>query len=176
MDGNLRQIGLSALISGTVASLVSAAALALLAKGENKSAVQPLNATSHWIHGSGAGNVRAVNVSHTATGYATHHGACVFWATLLETLLAGRTERRASNVVKYAALVAAIAAIVDYWIVPKRLTPGWEYALSKPSITSGFAAMAAGLALGGLLTSASQPKPRAKVAARSSPRRTERRH
>ena len=36
-----------ALTTGTVASAASTAALALLARAENKGAVQPVNATSH---------------------------------------------------------------------------------------------------------------------------------
>lgn len=50
MDRWLR-IGFSALVTGTAASVVSTAALALLAKREGKSAFQPTNATSHWLLG-----------------------------------------------------------------------------------------------------------------------------
>jgi hypothetical protein len=46
MRGWLR-IGVSALVTGTAASVVSTAALALLAQREGKSAFQPTNATSH---------------------------------------------------------------------------------------------------------------------------------
>lgn len=35
--------------------------------------------------------------------------------------------------------MSAIAAIVDYGIVPKRLTPGWELSLSKKSMAGAFA-------------------------------------
>jgi hypothetical protein len=150
-----RQAGVSAVVTGTVASLVSSAALAMLARLEGKSAVQPLNATSHWLHGEHAGNVSEADLSHTATGYATHHGASIFWATLFEALLQTK-QRTPSEIVKYAAFVSAIAAAVDYGLVPKRLTPGWEEALSKPSMTAGFAAMALGLAFGGLMTSTMQ--------------------
>ena len=36
-------------------------------------------------------------------------------------------------------------------LVPKRLTPGWELAVSIRSVVGGFVAMALGLAAGGLL-------------------------
>jgi hypothetical protein len=150
-----RQAAASAVISGTVASLVSSATLGMLARLEGKSAVQPLNATSHWLHGENAGKVSELDARHTATGYATHHGASIFWATLFEAVLQGK-QRTPLEIVKYAALVSAVAAAVDYGLVPKRLTPGWEEALSKPSMTAGFAAMALGLALGGVLTSTMQ--------------------
>jgi hypothetical protein len=47
--------------------------------------------------------------------------------------------------------MSAIAAVVDYGITPKRLSPGWEEVLSKRSIGLTYAAMALGLAAGALL-------------------------
>src|SRR3954470_12433817 len=64
--------GLSALISGATASVASTAALALLAKAEGKSPLQPTNATSHWLHGESAGHVRRADLAHTGVGYLTH--------------------------------------------------------------------------------------------------------
>jgi hypothetical protein len=55
----------AALISGTAASLAMTAALALLAKKEGKGALQPINSTSHWLHGEQASSVRSLDVSHT---------------------------------------------------------------------------------------------------------------
>ena len=48
-------IGLTALVSGSVTSLVSTVGLALLAEAEGKAPLQPLNATSHWLNGAVAG-------------------------------------------------------------------------------------------------------------------------
>jgi hypothetical protein len=151
VNERLAAVEVSAVITGTIASLVSSTALAMLAKLEGKSAVQPINATSHWLHGEDAAKVREADLRHTAIGYATHHGASIFWATLFEALL--RDKRTPSDIVKCAALVSGLAAAVDYGIVPKRLTPGWEEAISKPSMAAGFAAMALGLALGGIMSS-----------------------
>ena len=150
--GPLGQIGLVALVSGTAASITSSAALALLAKADGRNAVQPLNATSHWLHGEDAGSVREVDLNHTAVGYATHHAASIFWAFLFKSLQAARPERSASRTAKNAAIVTAIAAVVDYGVVPKRLTPGWEEVLSASSITGGYVGMALGLMLGGMMT------------------------
>src|SRR5437764_5213692 len=79
MDRWLR-IGLSALVTGTAASVVSTAALALLAQGEGKSAFQPTNATSHWLHGDRAASQGEPDTAHTLIGYATHHASALFWA------------------------------------------------------------------------------------------------
>ncbi len=151
------QVGLSALVSGTIASLASSVALALLAKAEGKAAPRPINATSHWLHGEGAAKVRGVDAEHTATGYLTHHGACVMWASIMESMLAGRKNVSPSQIALTAAGVSALAAAVDYGITPKRFTPGWEDVLTKKSMAGAYVAMAAGLAIGGILTSRMMP-------------------
>lgn len=130
------------LITGSIASAVSAAVLGLLAKAEGKDAIQPINATSHWLHGEDAGAVTAIDVEHTATGYATHHAASVFWAALFETLQSAAPNAQPGRVMRDAALVSTIAAVVDYGLVPKRLTPGWEGPLPMRSVAGGFVGMA----------------------------------
>jgi hypothetical protein len=67
LDGWIR-IGLSALVTGTVASVVSTAALALVAKAEGKDALQPTNATSHWLHGDEAARHEELDAAHTLLG------------------------------------------------------------------------------------------------------------
>lgn len=142
-----------ALVSGTIASAVSAAVLGLLAKLEGQAPVQPINATSHWLHGKEAGRVKDIDLEHTGTGYATHHAACVMWACLFETLRAAAPDARPARIMRDATLVSVVAAVVDYGLVPKRLTPGWEEPLPIRSLAGGFAGLALGLAIGGLVTS-----------------------
>jgi hypothetical protein len=145
---DLTRIGLSALLTGTTASIVSAAALALLAKAEGKSAVQPINATSHWLHGDNAAEFARLDTRHTLLGYGTHNASAVFWALPFATWLAFRRPRTPAQLLGDASVVAAIAAMVDYGITPKRLTPGWELVLPKRSMFAAFAVLAIGLALG----------------------------
>jgi hypothetical protein len=137
-------------ITGSIASVVSAAVLAGLAKAERRNAVQPINATSHWLHGNKAWDTRSVDVAHTATGYATHHAATMFWAALFEAAQSRATVARPGKLLQDAALVSLLAAIVDYGLVPRRFTPGWEGPLPIRSVAGGFLGMALGLALGGL--------------------------
>ena len=144
--------GLSATISGTVAGLTTMAALALLARAENQGALQPINASSHWLQGEQAGDVEEADAPHTLVGFATNHAAAIFWAIPLELWLATRPPRPPALLLRDAALVSAVAAVVDYGLVPKRLTPGWENALSKRSVAAGFAAMALGLFAGASVT------------------------
>ena len=146
------RIGLSAAVTGTVASLVTTAVLAGLARAEGKGALQPTNATSHWLHGEEAGHHRGPDLEHTALGYATHHASALFWALPFEAWLASRPRRTGPELLRDAAVMAGIAAVVDYGLVPKRQTPGWEEVLPPRSIAATFAALALGLAAGALVT------------------------
>lgn len=115
-----------------------------------------MNATSHWLHGDRAGRSGAADMQHTAVGYATHHASAVFWGFVFETLRARRQTHDAASIIGDAAIVSALAAVVDYGIVPKRITPGWETVLDNRSVAAGFVALAGGLALGGMLTNSSR--------------------
>lgn len=137
-----------AAISGTVASVTSTAALAVAARAERRGALQPVNATSHWLHGPGAAGVGDADAAHTGVGYATHHAATFFWAILFERLIARHSAPSRLAIVHDAAVTGAVAAAVDYIATPKRFTPGWEYVLSKRSMAFGYVALAAGLAIG----------------------------
>jgi hypothetical protein len=137
-----------ALLTGTVASLASAAALALLAKAEGKGAVQPINATSHWLHGEKAAECNRLDARHTLVGFATHYASAVFWALPFEFWRARRRRPAAGALLRGACVTSAIAAAIDYGVTPKRLTPGWELVLGKRSLAVTYAALAIGLAAG----------------------------
>jgi hypothetical protein len=141
-----------ALVSGTVASIATTAALTLLARGAGRPAVAPINATSHWVHGDAAARDPSPDVSRTVVGYVPHHGATVFWAYLFERLAGLRGRPGAPVLFRNATAIAALAAVVDYGIVPKRLTPGWELVLPKPRVATTYAVLATGLAVGGWLS------------------------
>src|SRR5512142_2779869 len=105
-----QQIGISALVTGTAASVASTAALALFARREGKSVFQPTNATSHWLHGDRAASRREPDVAHTLIGYATHHASTLFWAVPFEIWLAARPPRTTAGLLRDACMMSAIAA------------------------------------------------------------------
>jgi hypothetical protein len=135
---------LRVLVSGSLASMTAALALAAASKREGHPAAVPLNATSHWLHGDVAAAYGEVDWPHTGVGYATHHAATIFWAGLFETLRRYSSRSDLGAVARDAVVAATTAAIVDYTITPHRLTPGWELALPKRSMAFAYAAMAAG--------------------------------
>jgi hypothetical protein len=146
------QLLISAVLTSAVASVVSTVALATLAQAEGKSAVRPANSTSHWLHGQRASRQEALDLEHTGVGLVTHHASALFWALPFEAWQALYPHRSSAEVVRDAIVMSAIAATVDYGLVPKRLTPGWEFVLSRKSMVGAFASLAAGLAAGALAT------------------------
>ncbi len=140
------------LLSGTLAGLFSAAVLLVTGKRETGSAVAPVNAESHWLWGDESLREDRPTLRHTLTGIVTHQLSTVFWATLY-ALVRGR--RNAVRSVPQALLggiaTSAAAAAIDYTLVPRRLSPGFENRLSKGSMVGVFAAIAGGIALGALL-------------------------
>ena len=144
-----------ALVSGTLASVTSTAALAVASRMEGKTAFQPANSTSHWLNGEQAGDFAAADLAHTAVGLATHQAATLFWAILFERWVGARRPLSASAMLRDAVAMSVIAAAGDYSVTPRRFTPGWEFVLSKRSMAAGYAAMAFGLAAGAL---AMQPR------------------
>ena len=145
-----------ALMSGSVASVVTSATLAVLAARAGKSPVQPTNATSHWLHGDKAGAVRQADAPHTLVGLLTHHASAVFWAFLFERLRGKRPAQSPARLARDAATTVLVASVVDYALVPRRLTPGWESVVSKKSIGTTYAVMALGLVVGGLMVAGSR--------------------
>lgn len=146
--------GRQALISGTLASVLSTSVLAWLGKRRLGKPLAPTNATSHWLWGDTESfNALNPSVRHTAVGYATHHASALMWAFFYHRLLASERERAPLTILRDAALLTATAACVDYALMPKRLTPGFEAHLSRGNMIGVFAAIAAGLALGAMLTS-----------------------
>lgn len=143
---------LSSLVSGSVAGVVTAGVNGALAAQRGRPPWQPVNATSHWLHGDAAGDFPGVDAAHTGVGLATHQGSAVFWAFVFETWLANRPPRGPAEMLRDATVMSGIAALVDYGLVPKRVTPGWEEVLPPRSIAVTYAALALGLAAGALLS------------------------
>ena len=143
----------AALVSGSCASVGSTLGLMLAARQAGKPAMQPLNATSHWLNGDAAAEIRGIDARHTGVGYATNHAASIFWAVFFEAWLAWRGKPvGAAAMLGDAVVMSAIAAAVDYGPTPKRFTPGWEFVLSKQGMAVAYAGLALGLTAGAWAT------------------------
>jgi hypothetical protein len=132
------------------AGLLSTAVLMLLGRRETGSPFAPLNATSHVVWGDEAAGVDEPDWKHTGVGQVLHHASTFFWGVLFEALQARRAVPTATGVLADAAVTTAIAAVVDYKLVPNRLTPGFEKRLSNQALAITYVALGAGLVLGGM--------------------------
>ena len=140
------------LISGSVASIVSAISLSLLGKSELNRFAAPLNGPSQWIWGRHAPYVNRLSFRYTFVGYFIHHAASIFWAIGYEDLRRRLPPPETTSAVLAPAVVTAGAAyIVDFYLIPKRLTPGFENRISKRSLLLVYGAFALGLAAPALL-------------------------
>jgi hypothetical protein len=140
-----------ALTSGTLAGIATVAATALAGKRETGFYAAPLNATSHIVWGDKAAMQDKPSLKYTLTGFLLNHAAVIFWAAIYEKLFGRRTTRAnepASLLRPLAgsAIVSAGAYVTDYYLVPDRLTPGFEKRLSNKSLLIFYGVLALGLA------------------------------
>lgn len=140
------------LISGSVASIASAISLLLMGKSELNRFAAPLNGPSQWIWGRHAPYVNRLSFRYTFIGYIIHHAASIFWAIGYEALRLRLPPPETSYAVLVPAFLTGIAAYtVDFYLIPKRLTPGFENRLSKRSLFLVYGVFALGLAVPALL-------------------------
>jgi hypothetical protein len=140
-----------AVATGSLAGAAATAAVALCGVRETGSGVAPINATSHVLWGDEAAGADAIDVKHTLPGLLINVGAGVFWALVHELVLARLPRRDRATVVASAAAVAGIAYVVDYHLLPRRLTPGWELRLPRRGVALGFGALGFGLCAAALV-------------------------
>lgn len=133
-------------VAGGLAAILSAAALGAFSIFRDQPPWMPLNATSHVLHGPAAAEVIDVTWSHTALGAIIHIGSAFFWAAIAIALFraVGSAGRGAAWVAGLG--TAALAAAVDYGLMPSRLTPGWELVLPSFGVIAGFVALGVGIA------------------------------
>lgn len=148
----IRETTLRAVTGGAAASLLSAAALAVCGKLEGKRAAGPINGPSQWLWGRRAAHAQRASARHTLVGYAIHHLASTGWALLFERWRRRGGTPTVARDVGAAAATAAAACFVDYKLTPKRLQPGFEVQLSKPSMAAVYGMFALGLALAATVT------------------------
>lgn len=140
------------MLTGMVINLVTVSAAARQTQKETGSALISLNAVSHWIWGGRAAYRQKLSAKYTLTGFVIHHFASLFWGLIFERFWGHAAEyssiRRAYA---GACAIAAASYVVDYWIAPKRLTPGWDLRLSQYALGSIYTSIALSLPLRGLL-------------------------
>ncbi len=157
-----KQAARDGLTTGIVAAAATTLAAMACGAKEGGSALAPLNAVSHIAWGDEAFGARGFSARYTLTGLAINTAANVSWGVLHEVLFGDAMRDSASassednrprvtRALPGGALVAALAYITDYHIVPARLTPGFEKHLSRRALFFIYLVLALALAAGGAL-------------------------
>jgi hypothetical protein len=133
--------------------------VAACAKAENEPVAAPINAVSHIAFGDEAATHDEASAKYTGTGLALNASAVTAWA-LIHELLYSRVGSKGNVATALAcgAAVSAAAYVTDYYIVPKRFTPGFEKRLSGWSLFGVYSALALSLAAGSICKRGSDNK------------------
>jgi hypothetical protein len=143
----------STLRTGAAASVATALTAALFGQAEKGKPLAPINAVSHIAFGSEAAEHNEPSCKYTATGLLLHTAAVTMWSAVYEAIHERREKPNdLAGALVDGAIVSGLAYITDYFLVPKRLTPGFELRLSNSSLAGIFGMLALSLAVGSLAT------------------------
>jgi len=145
---------------GAIASLTTGAMLAWRGRLDSGSALAPINASTHVVWGDQAAQVGGCTLRHTLPGLAINAGACLWWALVLQKLFGTKVDEGGlPRALMAGAATAGLSYLVDYHLLPRRLSPGWELSLTPRSLALALTAMGAGLALGSWLSTHPERQP-----------------
>ena len=137
------------LLNSATTSFATTAAVALLSKRDTGHPAAAVNAISHIAWGDEAAERDDVDVKHTLVGAVLNSAAMLSWAVIGELLPRPRTLLGAA---RNGVLLSGLAYVTDYYVVPRRLNPGFEQRLSKRSLFGTYAVLAGSYALSAALT------------------------
>lgn len=142
----------NALRTCAVATAGTTATLLALGTRHARTPWAPIDAVSHIAWGDRAFACEKLDIRHTLVGAVLNAGAVLSWSAL-HTLVLGRRPHILRALAAGAA-VSALAYVVDYHVVPKRLMPGFEVHLRRRGLRTVYIMLALSLAAGGLLAHA----------------------
>lgn len=114
-------------LTGTVSGLLMSTVVGIVSRLTIGQSAPGLNAISHILWGEKATRQPTWTLRHTATGLLLNQVACLFWAGCFEVLWRRHRSHRVMSSAADATTIAIVAYVVDYHVIPKRLTPGFEF-------------------------------------------------
>ena len=133
--------------AGSLSGLAVAAVAAWRARLRGQSGWRPINGFSHMLWGPKAAVQQRFTARYTGTGLLLNALACGFWAWTYDVLCRTRPAGSYLPLAGAGIAVAALAYVTDYYVVPRRFTPGFEMSLSRRDFPWLYGALAAGLIL-----------------------------
>ncbi len=146
---DLPRLATDVIVGGTIAGAATTLAAAAIGQARDRRPYGPINATSHIVWGERAARASRADLAHTAPGLALNLGAGMWWAAVYEACF-GDAPRASVSLAGGVAL-SALAYVVDYHVVPRRLTPGWELRMSPRELALMYGVLALALPLRALL-------------------------
>lgn len=135
-----------------IAFLVTTTGLLVLGPTDHRSPFAPVNSISHMLYGQRAYVIDEPKPKYLLPGILLNFGAMLGWAAVAEIvlrLLKVQIPQTALNLFVCSG-VTLLAYFVDFYVVPKRFTPGFEHVLSSRSMLVLYALMAASLFAGSM--------------------------
>ena len=145
---NASSFAMDTVAAGTGAAALTTATILCLGHERDSSMWAPLNAVSHITYGDEAAAHSEFSSKYTYTGAALNTAAVFSWAAMHSGMMRVMPRQDLPSAIAAGAAVAGVAYVVDYYVVPRRLTPGFEKRLSGRSLFWIFSSLAAGLAAG----------------------------
>lgn len=145
---NVTSFAADTVAAGSAATALTTATVLCLGHERDSSTWAPLNAVSHITYGDEAADHTEWSPKYTGTGAALNTAAMFSWAAMHAGVMRAIPRQDLPSAVGAGAAVAAIAYVVDYYVVPRRLTPGFEKRLTGSSLFWIYSSLAAGLAAG----------------------------
>jgi len=142
-----RSLLADACVTGAITALVTFAVPALSRRARGESVAAPVNAESHVLWGDEAAAQDGVSLRYTGVGAATHVGACLWWGGIYEAAMGDPMRSDDAADWRGAAATALGAYVLDYHLLPRRLTPGFEKRYSAGDMIAFFATLVAVLPL-----------------------------
>jgi hypothetical protein len=151
---SMKEIWIRGLKTGLGLAAATTAASMLTSDRETGSPWAAINAICHIVDGDDVEQSQDWSPRSSLLGVFINGAAMSTWGILYEAVLAMAKVR--SNPLT-GAVAAASAYVVDYHVVPKRLTPGFEKVLPPKSLLSIYLALGIAFALSNLWNKSPQP-------------------
>ncbi len=132
--------------TGAIATAATTAAASVCGRIEEGEPIAPLNAISHILYGDEAATHNEPSTKYTMPGILLNTAAITGWAAVHEIMFSGRRRPQTlAGALAAGAATSALAYVTDYYLVPKRFTPGFEKRLSNKSLAGIYATLALSL-------------------------------
>ena len=149
---NISNLITNILVMTAWSTVLSIGSIMMLAAIERKAPSAPVTAISHIVYGDKAIDSRRVDLLHFVIGFGLNLMAMIGWSVVAE--IGFRVLHILPNnfigTCFVASAVSVLAYFTDFYVVPKRFTPGFEHILSRRALFITYVFLAVSFLIGGM--------------------------